>query len=119
MLELIYPETQEKGRTMYYAVIIELVAYKNDKKIEERTYNYLTSAVNHEQLELKKWDYLDKAKDRFNMILRVDGVKNPYYQTKSFNIVPAEEYYSLDELSKNVPMKEFTKIWKRCLAVTE
>lgn len=119
MLELIYPETQEKGRTMYYAVIIELVAYKKDKKIEERTYNYLTSAVNREQLELKKWGYLDKAKDHFNMILSVNQVKNPYYQTKSFNIVPAEEYYSLEKLSKNVPMKEFVKIWKRCLAVTE
>ena len=53
------------------------------------------------------------------MILSMDGVKNPYYQTKSFNIVPAEEYYSLDSLSKKIPMKEFTKIWKRCLAVTE
>ena len=119
MLELTYPETQEKGRTMYYAVIIELAAYKKDKKIEERTYHYLTSAVNREQLEMKKWDYLNEAKDRFNMILSMDGVKNPYYQTKSFNIVPAEEYYSLDSLSKKIPMKEFTKIWKRCLAVTE
>ena len=120
MLELIYPETQEKGRTMYYAVIIELVAYKNEKLSEERTYSYLVNATDREQLEQKTFEYLDEAKDSFNMILELNAGRRRYYiKTKRYDVVPAEEYYSLDSLFKKIPMKEFTKIWKRCLAVTE
>lgn len=120
MVELTYPETQEKGKTMYYAVVIKLVAYKNDKKIEERPYNYLINAADREQLEQKKFEYTDDARESFNLLLRLaDGVRTPYIKTKSCVIVPAEEYYSLDELSKKIPMKEFAKIWKRCIATSE
>lgn len=105
---------------MYYAVVIELVAYKNEQVSEERTYSYLVNTTDREQLEQKKFEYLDDAKNNFNMILELNAGRYHYYiKTKRYDIVPAEEYYSLDKLSKKIPMKEFTKIWKRCLAVTE
>lgn len=105
---------------MYYAVVIELAAYKNERLIEERTYSYLVNATDQEQLKQKQLEYLDDAKDSFNVILELNAGKHHYYiKTKRYDIVPAEEYYSLDSLSKKIPMKEFTKIWKRCLAVTE